>query len=138
MKKILVNAGLLPEQLEVLKKKLEIKISEKQEEIRELLKEISEKKDSEKTGINGDRCDRAFEQVYTNVKEEDDKVKACKHFIEKCQKAIDRMSAGTYGYDFETGEPIPIDRLMSVPHTTKCLSTKEKMGSTICPYKRFA
>ncbi|HHH14185.1 MAG TPA: hypothetical protein ENJ78_00570 [candidate division WWE3 bacterium] len=38
--------------------------------------------------------------------------------LKQVEKALKRIEEGTYGYDENTGEPIPIDRLEAYPEAT--------------------
>ncbi len=47
-------------------------------------------------------------------------------FIKKLDQALIRIGNKTYGICHQTGNLIPKDRLISVPHTTCCIEVKEK------------
>jgi DnaK suppressor protein len=48
-----------------------------------------------------------------------------KVFLEKIQKAIDRLEDGTFGVCEECGEKISVKRLEARPETTLCIRCKE-------------
>lgn len=48
-----------------------------------------------------------------------------KVFLDKIQKALDRIDEGTFGTCDECGEPIALKRLEARPETTLCIRCKE-------------
>ncbi len=48
-----------------------------------------------------------------------------KVFLDKIQKALDRIENGTFGSCEECGEPISLKRLEARPETTLCIRCKE-------------
>lgn len=114
------------EQISVLKSSIENKIKEKMEEIEMIKTYRDEISDSEKTGISGDRIDRANEQnSFREALEMQGRIEKCNDFIKHLKGALERIEKGRYGFDVVTGEPIPYARLLACPGTTKNVSTKE-------------
>jgi DnaK suppressor protein len=48
-----------------------------------------------------------------------------KVFLDKIQKALDRIDEGTFGTCDDCGEPISVKRLEARPETTLCIRCKE-------------
>lgn len=49
-----------------------------------------------------------------------------KVFLDKIQKALDRIEEGTFGVCEDCGDPISIKRLEARPETTLCIRCKEE------------
>ncbi|NND85643.1 MAG: hypothetical protein HKN46_10895 [Acidimicrobiia bacterium] len=46
--------------------------------------------------------------------------------VQQIDLALERLDTGTYGNCEDCGEPIPIERLRALPHTTRCVSCAAK------------
>ena len=114
------------EQISILKSSIEEKLKIEKKDIQEIENYKKEITEAEKTGISGDRIDRANEQSsFAGVQTLSEIVKKKEKHILSLEKALVRIRNGEYGFDVVTGEPIPYARLLACPGTTKNVSTKE-------------
>lgn len=69
-------------------------------------------------GAAAEEEQREFEETAQRATEREDELAVIRReraLLAEVERALDKLRAGTYGVDEETGEPIPFPRLATVP-----------------------
>ena len=53
-----------------------------------------------------------------------------KHLLEQVERALERLSAGTYGLCEGCGASIPLARLEAIPYASLCLDCQQRLEKT--------
>lgn len=99
-------------QLQELKKQLEQNLAELEEYVARLDEEDPTNYE-DRTNDNAESGDEAMEDY--EIMENEVLETAADTSIAEIRAALERIEAGTYGLDEETGEPIPYERLKHIP-----------------------
>jgi RNA polymerase-binding protein DksA len=95
------------ELLETERRAIELRISARDQDIRDTVREESG------TGDHGDESVRIYDR-----EDQSDANDLDRDTLEKVNQALQRIDAGTYGLSEVSGKPIPIDRLEAVPYAS--------------------
>lgn len=109
-------------QLQEFKALIEKKIKGSREELLELLDQMNTS-DNEKVSLT-DRATATTEKEYLSQQ-----ASRLRTYIQNLENALVRIGNKTYGICRVTGELIPKERLLAVPHATLCIAAKLKQSA---------
>jgi len=114
---------LSPDQIQELKQQLESSLTD-MEDYAARLDEEDPKQYSDRTTDNAEVGEEALEDY--DMMENETLSSAADTSIAETKAALQRIKDGTYGFDEETGEPIPFERLKLFPAARTNVRAEEK------------